>query len=91
MDLLIVNHEEYSFIRCLIFLVLDLCPFTFNTYPEASCILYDDEKCNGDEGVKVMGNGDVALNFESINGFDVESVSIKQGCKLTIYTGNLKK
>ena len=88
---IIVDFEEYDFIRCLIFLVLDLCPFTFNTYPDASCILYDDEKCNGDEGVKVMGNGDVALNFESINGFDVESVSIKQGCKLTIYTGNLKK
>ena len=68
----------------------DRCPVTFNNYPDASCILYDDENCNGDEGIKEMGNGDVALNFESMNGFDVESVSIKQGCKLTIYTGNLK-
>ena len=75
----------------MIILVVEVCPFTFNTYPNASCILYDDENCNGDEGVKEMNNGDVALNFESMTGFDVESVSIKQGCKLTIYTGNLKK
>ena len=75
----------------MIILNVEVCPFTFNTYPNANCILYDDENCNGDEGVKEMSNGDIEINFESMNGFDVESVSIKQGCKLTIYTGNLKK
>ena len=68
----------------------DLCPVTFDTYPGASCILYDDEKCNGQEGVKEMGNGDVIMNIEAMYGFDVESVSIKQGCKLTIFSGKIQ-
>ena len=51
--------------------------------------MYDDEKCNGEEGVKEMKNGDVAMNIETVLGFDVESVSIRQGCKLTIFTGKL--
>ena len=65
----------------------DLCPTTFDTYPDASCILYDDEKCNGQEGVKEMGNGDIAMNIETMYSFDVESVSIRQGCTLTIFSG----
>ena len=65
----------------------DLCPTTFDTYPDASCILYDDEKCNGQEGVKEMGNGDIAMNIEIMYSFDVESVSVRQGCTLTIFSG----
>ena len=63
----------------------------FETYPEADCILYDDEKCDGTEGMKVMKNGDVASNFEETYGFDVESISIKKGHKLTIYQGNINE
>ena len=37
-----------------------------------------------------MGNGDVIMNIETMYGFDVESVSIKQGCKLTIFSGKLQ-
>ena len=65
----------------------DLCPTTFDTYQDASCILYDDEKCNGQEGVKEMGNGDIAMNIETMYSFDVESVSVRQGCTLTIFSG----
>ena len=38
----------------------------FETYPEADCILYDDKKCDGDEGIKAMKNGEVAVNFDII-------------------------
>ena len=41
--------------------------------------------------MKVMKNGDVATNFEETYGFDVESISIKKGHKLTIYQGNIYK
>ena len=38
-----------------------------------------------------MKDGDKATNFEETYGFDVESISIKQGHKLTIYQGNINK
>ena len=41
--------------------------------------------------MKVMKNGDVATNFEETYGFDVESISIKKGHKLTIYQGNINE
>ena len=68
---------------------LDRCSVVFDTYPDADCILYDDEKCDGTEGMKLMKNGDTEINFEATYHFDVESVSIKKGHKLTIYSGNL--
>ena len=69
----------------------DLCPTTFNTYQDASCILYDDEKCNGQEGVKEMGNGDIAMNIETMYSFDVESVSVRQSCTLTVFAGKFRR
>ena len=66
----------------------DLCPDTFSLYPNARCILYDDEKCNGAEGMKQMGNGDDITNIEMRYSFDVESISIKRGCEMTIFSGN---
>ena len=68
---------------------LDRCLKVFETYPEADCILYDDKKCDGDEGINAMENGDVAKNFEDTYNFTVESISIKKGHKLTIYEGNI--
>ena len=50
-------------------------------------MLYDDEGCDGDEGIKKLKNGDVVKNIEETLGFDVESVSIKKGCRLKIHTG----
>ena len=56
------------------------------TRPDASCVLYDDELCNGEEGEKELSGGD---SVESVSEFTVESVSVKTGCQLTIFTGNI--
>ena len=61
----------------------------FETYPEADCILYDDEKCDGAEGIKVLKSGDVATKIKVTYNFTVESISIKKDHKLTIYEGNM--
>ena len=39
--------------------------------------------------MKKLKNGDVVKNIEDTLGFDVESISIKKGCQLTVYTGKL--
>ena len=54
------------------------------TYRGASSILYDDENCHGEEGVKEMTQGEFLM---SPLGFDVESVSVRKGCFLNLYTG----
>jgi len=54
------------------------------TYRGASCILYDDEDCDGNEGVKEMKQNEFLINPL---GFDVESVSVRKGCYLNVYTG----
>ena len=46
--------------------------------------------CDGTEGLKKLVNVDVVKNIEDTLGFDVESISIKKGCQLTVYTGELK-
>ena len=56
------------------------------TRPDAGCVLYDDELCNGEEGEKELSGGD---SVESVSEFTVESVSVKTGCQLTIFTGNI--
>ena len=37
-----------------------------------------------------MGNGDIAMNIETMYSFDVESVSVRQGCTLTIFSGKFR-
>ena len=54
------------------------------TYRGATCVLYDDENCDGREGVKEMTQGEFLLSSLE---FDVESVSIRKGCFLNMYTG----
>ena len=68
----------------------NFCPESFFKHPDASCILYDDEKCDGEEGMKQMVNGDIVTNIEATFGFDIESVSIRKGCKLTVHAGKYK-
>ena len=41
-------------------------------HPDASCILYDDEDCNGEDGIRKMANGESIL--------DVEKMSFKSVC-----------
>ena len=55
-----------------------------STHPGADCILYDDENCDGEEGVKELRRGE---SFMRSLEFDVESVSVRKGCFLHIYTG----
>ena len=66
------------------------CDGIFNAHASADCILYDDEKCIGEEGFKVMTRGSEILDVVPELGFDIESVSIRAGCQLTIATGNKK-
>ena len=66
----------------------DFCKVAFNKHPSADCILYDDEECDGEEGVKEMRRGSVLFDVETELDFDVESVSIRAGCLLTVYTGS---
>ena len=63
-------------------------------HPDASCILYDDEDCNGEDGIRKMANGESILDVEKKSfksedreEFDVESVSVKKGCQLIVNTG----
>ena len=57
----------------------------------ASCILYDGQKCNGKEGLKELSNGADVTNVKEMLHFNVESVSVRHGCQLTVYTGRLAK
>ena len=55
-----------------------------NAHSGAACILYDDDNCNGEDGVKKMSPGEVLMSSLE---FDVESVSVRKGCSLIVYTG----
>ena len=69
----------------------DFCQDIFDKNPDVDCVLYDDERCDGDKGIKKLKSGDVVTNIEETLGFDVESVSIKKGCQLKVHTGRYKK
>ena len=56
-------------------------------HPAATCILYDDTHCDGSDGLKELGNGAILLTDTAALGFDVESISVKKGCQLSIYSG----
>ena len=65
----------------------EFCKEAFVEDSGASCILYDDEKCDGSEGVKELTNGALLLTDTTALDFDVESISIKKGCQLSVYSG----
>ena len=66
----------------------DLCKDIFVRHSNASCILYDDEKCDGSEGIRKLSAGESFVNGTTALGFDVESISIKDGCQIKIFSGN---
>ena len=73
------------------FSILDVCDEAFTGHDEAQCILYDDGGCDGTEGVRYLRTGDTILDVNSLrieSDFDIESVSVRKGCQLTLYTGN---
>ena len=57
------------------------------THLDADCVLYDDEHCDGEEGVIEMRRGEYFMNATLDLEFDVESVSVRKGCFLDVYTG----
>ena len=61
-----------------------VCQESFTKYPDSKCILYADKECNDALGLKKMLKDERLTILES----GVLSVSIKNGCKLTIYGGN---
>ena len=58
-------------------------------YPDASCVLYNNEFCDDREGVVQLSNGGEIDSIEEKAGFDIASFSVKKGCELTMYTGML--
>ena len=64
------------------------CDKVFQTYPDSFCIVYDNEECNGEDGRKLFDNGEVMARPQK--SFDIESISIKKGCQLTVNTGILQ-
>ena len=65
----------------------DLCKRTFAKNLAAGCIIYDDKRCDGHEGRKELLNGEILSKVTESLDFDIESVSVKKGCQLTVYTG----
>ena len=62
-----------------------LCKIAFDTHPDASCILYDDEYCQGDKGLKEMASSELLTDIKK--SFGVASLSVRSGCQLVIDTG----
>ena len=63
------------------------CDLSFTKYPDASCILYDKDHCDASEGLIELTNGGMIDSIEERSGFDIESFSVREGCKLTMYKG----
>ena len=64
-----------------------LCDLSFTKYPDASCILFDGDFCDASKGLIELTNGGIIDNIEKRSGFDIESFSVREGCKLTMYKG----
>ena len=61
------------------------CSSIFQVHPDSFCIVYDDEECKGHDGFKTFNSGEVII--EPPKTFDVESISVKKGCQITVNTG----
>ena len=66
-----------------------MCENVFEENLGAGCILYDGARCKHQKGLKVLQNSNLIKNLEETANFEVESISIRSGCRLTVYTGNL--
>ena len=79
-------------------LIEDECPgcceeaFT-TTYPSADCIVYNDADCDnmglGDKWAMPLKSGQ-SETFANLTKYsnDIESISVRQGCRIKIWTGN---
>ena len=66
-----------------------LCDQSFTKYPDASCILFDNDFCDGSDGLIELTNGGMINNIEARSGLDIESFAVREGCKLSMYTSKL--
>ena len=70
----------------------ELCTNAFGSRPGANCILYHEPECDGTKGTREMGNGDIIMDIEKVSRtnetFEVESISIREGCELIVHAGN---
>ena len=65
-----------------------MCQDNVKKHPDVRCILYAGKKCDGRQGMKKLLDGDRIINVEKLLYFDVESISVTNGCRLTVFTGN---
>jgi len=65
-----------------------LCDQSFTKYPDASCILFDNDFCAGSDGLIELTNGGMIDNIEARSGLDIESFAVREGCKLSMYTSS---
>ena len=64
-----------------------MCEHVFDDNPGSGCILYDSARCKHKKGIKVLKNSNLIKNLEETANFEAESISIRSGCRLTVYTG----
>ena len=83
-----VRNDRNIILNNLQYFTLAPCTFVFDTtHSDAACVLYDDEYCDGEEGVMEMRLGESFMNATLDLEFDVESVSVRKGCFLNVFTG----
>ena len=64
-----------------------MCEHVFDENNGSGCILYDGARCKHQKGLKVLHNSNLIKNLEETANFEVESISVRSGCRLTVYTG----
>ena len=62
----------------------NMCENMFEKNPETKCVLYENERCNGAEGLKEFHDGERLSNVKNQTLFDVESIFVRKGCRFTI-------
>ncbi len=77
---LLVVPDEYNFCSEDIFA---------RDHKSADCIVFDDEFCNSEDSLPMLLSGGQSISFPQDHEFanTAESVSVRKGCKLIIYTG----
>ena len=66
------------------------CKTVFQKYPNADCILFDNEDCEIDDVSKpltISKDTRVIINESSKWADEIESVSVRKGCTLNVWTG----
>ena len=67
----------------------DTCANMFTTYKDSACFLYNRaSNCNALR-FKALENGGMINNIENMWWhLEVDSISVRKGCRLTVFTGD---